>query len=257
MRDSFIMYTENAEQISMLTDEQAGTLFKAIMLYQLGEDLPEMDGMVSIVFSVIRQKLDRDSAKYEEVCEKRKEAGRKTKKANADSEGAKKANASTKEAKEANAFSEQAKQANAFSEKQKKQMHPDNDNDPDNDPDNDNDNEPEKDIKPLTRTSAQGVTASQMVLDAHFAPETEKAVLDWIKYKTEKRQGYKETGLKSLLTVLQRQIDLHGNAAVIQCIEDSMAAGYQGITWGLIKEKPKEEKSRYDEIREWFTEDAG
>lgn len=245
MRDSFILYTENAEQINMLTNEQAGTLFKAVMNYQLGEDLPEMDGMVSIVFSVIRQKLDRDSAKYDEVCEKRKEAGRKSKKANAVSE----------EAKKANAVSEVAKEANAFSEKQNEQMRPDNDNDPDNEPDNDN--EPEKDIKPLTRTSAQGVTASQMVIDAHFAPDTEKAVLDWLKYKTEKRQGYKKTGLKSLLTVLQRKIELHGDAVVIQCIEDSMAAGYQGITWGLIKEKPKEKKSRYDEIREWFTEDAG
>jgi hypothetical protein len=125
MRDSFIMYTENAEQIDMLNDEQAGVLLKAVMHYQMGLDVPEMDGMVSIVFSVLRQRLDRDSAKYEEVCEKRKEAGRKAKKANAVSE----------EAKKANAFSDGAKEANAFSEEQKKQMHPDNDPDNDNDPD--------------------------------------------------------------------------------------------------------------------------
>ena len=246
MRDSFLLYTENAEQLEMLTDEQAGALFKAIMAYQTGKPLPELDGMTAIVFSVIRQKLDRDAAKYEEVCEKRREAGKK--KANADFDTSKKANADF----------DTSKKANAFSEEQKKQMHPDNDNDPDNDPDNDNehDNEPEND-KPLKRTRAQGVTASGMVSERGFSDPVQKTVLDWIKYKTEKRQGYKETGLKSLLSVVQRQIDLYGEGPVIRCIQDSMASGWQGIAWGKLEGKPKEKKDRSEEIRSWFTEDTG
>jgi hypothetical protein len=246
MRDSFLLYTENAEQLEMLTDEQAGALFKAIMAYQTGKPLPELDGMTAIVFSVIRQKLDRDAAKYEEVCEKRREAGKK------------KANADFDDAKKANAFSEGSKKANAFSEEQKKQMHPDNDNDPDNDNEHDNehDNEPEND-KPLKRTRAQGVTASGMVEARGFSGPVQKTVLEWIKYKTEKRQGYKETGLKSLLSVVQRQIDLYGEGPVIRCIEDSMASGWQGIAWGKLEGKPKEKKDRYEEIRSWFTEDTG
>ena len=124
---------------------------------------------------------------------------------------------------------------------------------------NDNANENEKvnvKDKTLMRTRAQGVTASQMVIDHGFSEPVQGKVLDWIRYKTEKRQGYKETGLKSLITVIQRQIDLYGESAVIRCIEDSMAAGWQGIAWGRIESKPQK-KDRYDEIRSWFTEDAG
>lgn len=123
---------------------------------------------------------------------------------------------------------------------------------------NDNANENEKGNvkdKTLKRTGAQG-TASQMVIDHGFSAPVQTAVLDWLKYKTEKRQGYKETGLKSLLTVIQKRIDEFGEAAVIRCIEDSMAAGWQGIVWDRIKGKPQE-KDRYAEIRSWFTEDAG
>lgn len=96
-----------------------------------------------------------------------------------------------------------------------------------------------------------------MVIDRGFSQPVQTAVLDWIKYKTEKRQGYKETGLKSLLSVVQRQIDLYGEGPVIRCIEDSMASGWQGIAWGKLEGKPKEKKDRYEEIRSWFTEDTG
>ena len=101
------------------------------------------------------------------------------------------------------------------------------------------------------------MTASGMVEARGFSGPVQKTVLDWIKYKTEKRQGYKETGLKSLLSVVQRQIDLYGEGPVIRCIEDSMASGWQGIAWGKLEGKPKEKKDRYEEIRSWFTEDTG
>lgn len=133
-------------------------------------------------------------------------------------------------------------------------------NDNVNDNVNENANENEKvnvkDKKPIA-PPAQGATASQMIIDHGFSKPVQTAVLDWVRYKTEKRQGYKETGLKSLLTVVQRQIDLYGEEPVIRCIEDSMASGWQGIAWGKLEGKPKEKKDRYAEIREWFTEDTG
>jgi len=62
-----------------------------------------------------------------------------------------------------------------------------------------------------------------------------QAVSDWIKYKTEKRQGYKPKGLQTLLTQIQNNVDKYGNAAVIHAINESMASNYQGIVWDKAK----------------------
>lgn len=75
MRDSFILYTEYAEHFELLTMEQRGILFTAIMAYQREEELPDMDGCVRMAFSFIRKNLDREAQKYEETKAKRSAAG--------------------------------------------------------------------------------------------------------------------------------------------------------------------------------------
>lgn len=76
-KDSFIVYTKFGEQVKLLTDTQAGVLFKALIDYQSGEELPKMDGMTNIVFSVIRQQIDFENQKYQEVCEINKANGQR------------------------------------------------------------------------------------------------------------------------------------------------------------------------------------
>lgn len=72
---SFILYTEQKEVIDSLTDEQAGQLFKGIFKYVNGEDV-EFDGMLKVAFIPIKQNLDRNIEKWNEVKEKRKKAGK-------------------------------------------------------------------------------------------------------------------------------------------------------------------------------------
>lgn len=69
---------------------------------------------------------------------------------------------------------------------------------------------------------------------ADFPGELGKAVADWLAYKTEKRQGYKPTGLQSLLTQIRNAAKEHGDAAVVKVIRDSMAANYQGIVFDRL-----------------------
>jgi len=73
MRDSFILYTECVEQIGMLSREQRGDLLTAIYAYETEQLLPEMDTLTAMVFSIIRQKLDRDGEKYDRKCRKNAE----------------------------------------------------------------------------------------------------------------------------------------------------------------------------------------
>lgn len=119
-KKSFVLYNDSIEQINMLSDEQAGRLLKAIYAYNLDGTVPDFDdGMVKLMFSFIKNQLDRDSKKWDDICKKRAEAGRK---------GGKQ------------------KKANAKRAKQTKANQADNDNDNENVNVNDNvsDNEKEK-----------------------------------------------------------------------------------------------------------------
>lgn len=99
-RNSFLMYVDNLEMIEELEDYQIGVLFRAIMRYEAGKELPEMDGMTRVAFKAIKKTLDADQKKYEETVEKRAEAGRLG--------GLKRSQ------NQANAISDEANQANAI-----------------------------------------------------------------------------------------------------------------------------------------------
>lgn len=75
-KDSFILYTEQKEVIDKLTDEQAGKLIKAIYEYVSTGKLPKLDPLLDIAITPIKQNLDKNADKYEEVKKKRSEAGK-------------------------------------------------------------------------------------------------------------------------------------------------------------------------------------
>lgn len=72
---SFILYDNYDEQIQMLTDIQAGQLLKDVFSYRCGRESTSTDAMVKLLFSVIRQQIERDEEKYNIISEKRKAAG--------------------------------------------------------------------------------------------------------------------------------------------------------------------------------------
>ena len=71
-----------------------------------------------------------------------------------------------------------------------------------------------------------------------------EAVKDWVTYKKEKKQPYRGTGLKSLLTQIRNRIDEYGEDAVISVIQDSMASNYTGIVWDKLKQKSRQETGK-------------
>ena len=138
-KNSFILYTKYVTQIEKLDDLQRGVLFLAIMRYQCGQVLPEMDPVVDMLFSVIKEQMDADTQKYEETCAKRSEAGRK---------GADKTNRQ-KAANAENADSakrqKSAKAANAgFAENEERQKSA---NPPDSDSESESDSDSDKALK--------------------------------------------------------------------------------------------------------------
>lgn len=76
-KNSFILYTDYFEQLEMLSMEQRGVLLTACMMFQLGRDLPPMDDFTKMAYLFISADMRRNNAKYEEIVEQRKIAGRK------------------------------------------------------------------------------------------------------------------------------------------------------------------------------------
>lgn len=57
----------------------------------------------------------------------------------------------------------------------------------------------------------------------------------WLDYKTERKEIYAPRGLKSLLTVVKKNVDRYGERAVCDVIEKSMASNYRGIVFDWLE----------------------
>lgn len=80
----------------------------------------------------------------------------------------------------------------------------------------------------------------QMLITHHpplpgASPALQGAFAAWIRYKHEKRQDYKPTGLQSLVTQVQKAAETYGEQAVIDLIGECMANNWQGIIFDRLK----------------------
>lgn len=52
---------------------------------------------------------------------------------------------------------------------------------------------------------------------------------DWLDYKWERKEPYKETGLKSLMTRIEKYTEKFGEEKIVELIDECMANNYKGI----------------------------
>ena len=79
-RKSFLVYFDTQSQVEMLTDEEAGLLFKSLFRYGMtGEVLDTDNRTLAFAFSMFQSSLDRNNEKYDRIVEKRREAGKRHK----------------------------------------------------------------------------------------------------------------------------------------------------------------------------------
>lgn len=86
-RERFYLYIEDYNScINRLSQEQKGALLDEVFLYMRDGTLPtESDPLLDMAFSVVKNKLDKDTARYNETCAVRRKVGAlggKTKAAN-------------------------------------------------------------------------------------------------------------------------------------------------------------------------------
>lgn len=67
---TILLFTDQRIAMSHLTDEQAGKIFKALYAYADDGALPDFDGAMMSVFTILRSQIERSQEAYREKCEK-------------------------------------------------------------------------------------------------------------------------------------------------------------------------------------------
>lgn len=197
-RESFVLYTDTAQHIQRLSLEQRGQLLTAIFALASDEEFPKLDPVTDMAFSFIEAQLKRDWLKWDAKREKRVQAGSQGGKASATARKQKSASAS-------NASFTCGDEANK--------------------------------AVPVPVSVPVSVSASVPDLQRRFIPLVAGCIEDWLKYKSERREAYKSTGLKSLLTEIENRVRQHGEQAVAEVIRLTMSNGWRGIVWDKIKQE--------------------
>lgn len=77
LKKSFLLYYDYWEWFKLLTDEELGKLLRAIFIYEReGETPKNFDPKLEMAFVMIKETLDRDKLKYEQVCNRNKEVAK-------------------------------------------------------------------------------------------------------------------------------------------------------------------------------------
>lgn len=70
-KDSFILYKGQFSNLSLLTMEERGELLTAIICHVNNETPPPLSNIATVFLQPIKEQIDRDSKKYQEICETR------------------------------------------------------------------------------------------------------------------------------------------------------------------------------------------
>lgn len=77
-----------------------------------------------------------------------------------------------------------------------------------------------------------------------FSVELKSAVKEWLKYKIERNERYKPTGLENLIKTIYLKLKEYSEKEIIEIISLSMSNGWKGIIWRNFK-KTESASNRY------------
>lgn len=186
---------------------EVGRLVLAAMDYRESGAEPEFSGSERFIWPAIRRDIDESITAQRAISDARSTAGKQ---------------GGRPETEKANAFSESK-------EKQKKQMLFE---------ESKKSNGQRKRTKEKDMVKDEGKNIPPL---APLSPCLKSAVEEWLTYKDERKERYQPTGLKKLVSQIQRSAELYGETAMIDVIDRSIAANYRGIVFDwLEKEKGRD-----------------
>lgn len=89
-----------------------------------------------------------------------------------------------------------------------------------------------------------------IVFDSTLSDPVKEKVLDFLAYREEIKKPYKsERSIQSFVKQVEKQEQIHGSIAVIECIDKSIQNGWQGVFWDKIENSRP--TSKLDMIDQW------
>lgn len=76
MAKSFLLYTDIAPMLDLISDEDNGKLFRAVVKYATDGTRSELPQAAGVLFEAIRQNIDRNAKKWAKIAEIRSNAGK-------------------------------------------------------------------------------------------------------------------------------------------------------------------------------------
>lgn len=250
-KNTFLLYKDWKPLIDACTSEQAGDILKGIYAYVCEGEAPEFNNpLLSGFFEMIRQAIDENDSAWAEKREK---------------------------AKKAIQARWEKKQAEAAEDQQEKpeQAEPDQETDHTGEITEKAGQDPgQTPDKPRTKADKNGLNRTETdkpkekpaALPAKVSARTvfnaclmaypisdqlKAAVETWLKYKTERRESYKEQGLRALMKKASEAEQKYGTLAVIDTIDNSIANRYQGIIWDRLRGRASPGGGRTEKVNQF------
>lgn len=76
--------------------------------------------------------------------------------------------------------------------------------------------------------------------DYILSDDMREKIGEWIAYKTERKEPYKDQGMKSLLRQIENNSQTYGERAVCELIDECMASGWKGIIFDRLKRQDRQ-----------------
>lgn len=87
-----------------------------------------------------------------------------------------------------------------------------------------------KDISPY-------IPLIEIIEEKPYSDLLKEKLKEWLKYKSEKKQGYKQTGFKAFLNKVDKAYEDFGEQAVIGCFDKSMENNWQGVFFDKLQKQ--------------------
>jgi hypothetical protein len=243
----FPFYHSYGKKTEKLTDQELGRLVRALVKFSETGETQELAGRESIAFDFISVDIQNARDAYEEKCSKNRANG-----ANATERPRTVANATERPLNKNKTKTKEETKTEAEEEtKTEKEVS----------------SSPPTPSSPAPAPKPAAAGAMEMA-KAEFSGDLLTAVLDWLSYKRERREPYKEVGLRALFNQIRKAAETHGEAAVVEVIRNSMASGYMGITLDKLQNAkrstvttaanyvpPKSTKEQIDYLQKMLDED--
>lgn len=94
----------------------------------------------------------------------------------------------------------------------------------------------------------------RLVEDYNISEPVREKMEVWFRYKMERKESYKEQGMKSLLKKTENNEGSYGANEICNLIEDCMANNWKGIIWKILEERKQQRPAtRTEQIQQRVT----